>query len=74
MSNPGPAVEGTSNPAVLTGGQFGAVVGTSGETVGFFGAAGAVKGTLPANATDLTTAEALVNAIKAMLIASGYSN
>jgi len=27
--------------------------------------------TLPANATDLTTAEALVNAIKAALIANG---
>jgi len=29
--------------------------------------------TLPANATDLTTAEALVNAIKVLLIANGMA-
>ena len=69
-----PNVEGTSNPAELAGGVFGAIVGNSDGPVGFFGSAGAVKGTLPANATDLASAEALVNAIKAMLIASGYTN
>lgn len=42
--------------------------------VGAFGANGKspqTAVTLPANATDLTTAEALVNAIKAALIANG---
>ena len=42
--------------------------------VGNFGCNGAVPQTavtLPANATDLATAETLVNAIKAALIANG---
>lgn len=70
----GPNVEGTSNPAVLAGGVFGAIVGSNDGPVGFFGSVGAAKTALPANATDLTTAEALVNAIKAYLISLGLAS
>lgn len=47
------------------------IVGLAGETVSFFGADGTTQQTLPADATDLTSAEDLVNAIKAVLIAHG---
>lgn len=54
MSNPGPAVEGTSNPSGPGGNQMGIVVGTSAtETIGFFGSTGAVQGTAAANGDTL---------------------
>jgi len=49
------------------------IVGQEGGTVGFFGSEGTTKAVLPADATDLATAEALVNAIKAHLIALGLA-
>lgn len=37
MSNPGPAVNGTTNPQSVTGGSAGAVVGTSAGPTTFAG-------------------------------------
>ena len=51
-----PNVEGTSNPAALAGGVFGAIVGEADGAVGFFGSAGATQG----SAASMTTLAALV--------------
>lgn len=51
----------------------GPIIGEVGGTVGFYGSVGATKVTLPADADDLASAEALVNAIKAALIDLGLA-
>jgi hypothetical protein len=38
-----PNVEGTSNPDVVDGGVFGAIVGSADGAVGFYGSAGVAK-------------------------------
>lgn len=67
-----------SQPAVTTSTVHSVVapspiVGTADSKVGFFGSEGVVVGTLPADAVDLTSAIALVNDMKAYLIALGLA-
>lgn len=58
MATTPPNVEGTSNPAVLTGGVFGAVVGENvSETVGFYGSPGVTQ---QSSSGVTTVAEVLV--------------
>lgn len=46
MSNPGPALEGTKNPSVVTGGDAGTkVANATTETLGFYGSTGVAKQT-----------------------------
>lgn len=68
MSTPNIVIS-TENTIVAPG----PIIGEVGDKVGFYGSEGAVKVTLPADATDLASAEALVNAIKAQLIALGLA-
>lgn len=68
MSTPNIVIS-TENTIVAPG----PIIGEVGGKVGFYGSEGAVKVALPANATDLASAEALVNAIKLHLIALGLA-
>jgi uncharacterized membrane protein YeaQ/YmgE (transglycosylase-associated protein family) len=66
MANPGPAVEGTTNPAVLTGGVNGAIVGDSlTETVGFYGTTGVAQQTVANTAVAIHGALVNLGLIKA---------
>lgn len=67
------AIPGTTISVAETIVAPGPIVGDVGGKVGFYGSEGAEKVTLPANATDLASAEALVNAIKAAMIALGLA-
>ncbi len=56
-----PNVEGSTNAAVLTGGEFGAVVGeTTAETVGFYGNVGVAQ----QSGAAITTLAELVTALQ----------
>ena len=57
-----PNIEGTSNPAVLAGGVFGAIVGEADGTVGFYGSTGvAIQA-----GSSITTVGQLVAALQAL--------
>ena len=81
MATTPPNVEGTSNPAVLTGGVFGAVVGEKvSETVGFYGNVGQVQAAFVAAptltgtyATDYVALQAWVTAVQAVLVGTGIT-
>ena len=76
-----PNVEGTSNPAVLTGGVFGAVVGEKvSETVGFYGNVGQVQAAFVAAptltgtyASDYVALQAWINNVQAVIAGTGLS-
>lgn len=61
-----PNQEGSANPAVLAGGQFGAIVGNSDGPIGFFGSPGT---TIVAGST-LTSVALIVAYLQALGLAS----
>lgn len=71
MSNPGPALEGTTNPSVVTGGVNGTKVGNATtEVVGFYGVTGVAQPAPIANCTvaaDGTSAGTQLNLLLAQL-------
>ena len=56
-----PNIEGTTNPAVLTGGDAGSIVGeTTSETVGFYGNTGVAQ----QSSSGVTTVAGVVQLLK----------
>jgi hypothetical protein len=57
-----PNIEGTVNPAVLSGGVFGTVIGGADGPLGFYG----VPGVAQQSGTGITTVAELVAALQAV--------
>jgi hypothetical protein len=72
MSNPGPAIEGTVNPASTGANVSGVKVGESvSQTVGFYGATGSAQQSVAVAGSDAATTQALANSIRTALINLG---